>query len=309
MILNDVVVATILPFAPDLSIDWAGYERFLGYCVRPGISAVFVNGHAGEGASLTPDERVEVIRRTRAVIGRTRPLLAGIIAYSTAEAVRQAREARDAGAEVAVLFPLPQFAGGGAADPAVVLDYVDRVIDGAGLPVSVFQYPIASGLGFSTPVLVDVARRPGVLAIKEGSGDIRAYEENWRAVKQAAPEVAILASNFDWFLAQAAIGADGILSGLASLTPDLLVELWRAAQAGDLRAMRQADDRLHPVVRAIYGARPLMDMHTRIKVALRHLGVIGCALPRPPLLAVAEATERVVTETVDRAGLRAALAV
>jgi 4-hydroxy-tetrahydrodipicolinate synthase len=143
--------------------------------------------------------------------------------------------------------------------------------------------PIASGLGFSTPVLVEVARRPGVLAIKEGSGDVRVYEENWRAVKQAAPEVAILASNFDWFLAQAAIGADGILSGLASLTPDLLVELWRAAQAGDLRAMRRADARLHPVVRAIYGARPLMDMHTRIKVGLRHLGVIDGALPAPPL--------------------------
>ncbi len=193
-------------------------------------------------------------------------------------------------------------------EPAVVLDYVDRVVDGAGLPVSIFQYPIASGLGFSTPVLVEVARRPGVLAIKEGSGDVRVYEENWRAVKQAAPEVAILASNFDWFLAQAAIGADGILSGLASLTPDLLVELWRAAQAGDLRAMRRADARLHPVVRAIYGARPLMDMHTRIKVGLRHLGVIDGALPRPPLRPVAEATERVVIDTVDRAGLAAALA-
>ena len=301
--LADVVVATILPFDERLEIDWRSYSRFLGFCVRPGVSAVFVNGHAGEGASLSPDERAEVIRRTRAIIGPTRPLLAGIIAYSTADAVTQAREAAEAGADVAVLFPLPQFAGGGAADPGVALHYVDSVRDGAGLPVSIFQYPIASGLGFSTEVLTQIAQRPGVLAIKEGSADIRVYEENWRAVKAAAPDVAILASNFDWFLAQAATGADGILSGLASLVPDMLVDLWTATRAGDLRAMRAANDRLYPIVRAIYGARPLMDMHTRIKVGLRHLGVIDCALPRAPLRPVPDATERAVIDTVARAGI------
>jgi 4-hydroxy-tetrahydrodipicolinate synthase len=116
--------------------------------------------------------------------------------------------------------------------------------------------------------------------------------------------VAVLPSNFDWFLAQVAVGADGILSGLASLTPHLLIELWRATEAEDLRAMRRAGDRLYPIVRTIYGAPPRMDMHTRIKVALRHLGVIACAAPRPPLLPVAAEIERRVVAAVDAAGLR-----
>ena len=303
--LTDVVVATVLPFTEDGAIDWESFRRLLDYCATPpGISSVFVNGHAGEGAALSAAERIQVIEFTRDYLkGTGKPLLAGIIPTSTAEAVEQTRDAKEAGAEVAVLFPQPSFAAGGTLTPKVPLAYVDTVLAAVDIPVSIFQYPLASGQGYTTETLVEMAKRPRVLAIKEGSDTMLAYEENWRQVKAAAPEVAMLPSNFDWFVAQCAVGADGILSGLASLTPHLLVDLWRATEGEDLRTMRAAGDRLHPVVRSIYGAPPKMDMHTRIKVALQHLGVIACARPRPPLLPVADDIAVQVRATVDDAGL------
>ncbi|MFP3386305.1 dihydrodipicolinate synthase family protein, partial [Tritonibacter sp. SIMBA_163] len=88
-----------------------------------------------------------------------------------------------------------------------------------------------------------------------------------------------------------AVGADGLLSGLASLVPDLLFDLWQASEDLDLAGMRQASDRLHPIVRAIYGAPPLVDMHTRIKVALKARGIIDCATPRLPLMPVKQDVE------------------
>jgi 4-hydroxy-tetrahydrodipicolinate synthase len=303
--LTDVVVATVLPFTEDGAIDWESFRRLLDYCAMPdGISSVFVNGHAGEGAALNAAERIQVIEFTRDYLkGTGKPLLAGIIPTSTAEAVEQTRHAKEAGAEVAVLFPQPSFAAGGTLTSKVPLAYLDTVLDAVDLPVSIFQYPLASGQGYTTETLVEMAKRPRVLAIKEGSDTMLAYEENWRQVKAAAPQVAMLPSNFDWFLAQCAVGADGILSGLASLTPHLLVDLWRATEGEDLRAMRAAGDRLYPVVRSIYGAPPKMDMHTRIKVGLQHLGIIDCARPRPPLLPVADDIAVRVRATVDDAGL------
>lgn len=304
--LRGVTVATVLPFHPDLSIDWDSYARLLQHCAtRPGIVSVFVNGHAGEAAALSPLERIEVIRRTRAFAGDRLPLMAGIVAYSTAEAVERAREAREAGADIGVLFPFPQYSGGGGSHPQAAVHYVQSVLDAVDLPLSVFQYPLRSGAGYSPQVLAAIAKLPRVLAIKEGSGDIGAYEDNLRAVKAVAPEVAMLPSNYDWLLAQLAVGGDGILSGMGSLVPDELVELWSAAQAGDLAAMRRASDKLYPVVRAIYGAQPLMDMHTRIKVALQQLGIIDHALPRPPLMPVPPATADAVRTVVAQRRLRA----
>jgi 4-hydroxy-tetrahydrodipicolinate synthase len=303
--LTEVTVATVLPFKADLSIDWASYDRLIDYCARPrGVEAVFVNGHAGEGATLKREERIEVIAHTRRRIGDEKTLLAGIIAYSTAEAIAQVRDAKEAGADVAVLFPFPQYGGGAGSDPDAGPAYVEAVTKAVDMPLSIFQYPVQTA-GFSTEILVKLAKMKNIVAIKEGSNDIRIYEDNWRRIKAEAPHVLILPSNFDWFLAQLAVGADGVLSGLASLTPNLFVEMLAAMRANDLAAMRRASDRFYPIVRAIYGARPLMDMHTRIKVALQHLGVIDNPIPRPPLMPVRRDVDAAVRRTVDESSLAA----
>jgi 4-hydroxy-tetrahydrodipicolinate synthase len=284
--LRGVTVATVLPFNDDLSIDWDGYTRVLDYCACPdGIAAVFVNGHAGEGGSLSDQERDAVIVRTRAHIG-CKPLLAGVIAHTTAECIRQARLAEAAGADCAVLFPPAPLGGGAAAASRAPVAFVRAVSEAIEIPVSIFQYPLTSGLGYSAETLAEIAAIDGVIAIKEGSDTMLAYDESRRAVKAADPDTAILASNYHWFLPQLAVGADGVLSGLASLVPQLFIELWQASVAEDLRAMRAVNDRLYPIVRAIYGPPPLIDMHTRMKVGLKALGVIANADPRPPLMPV-----------------------
>lgn len=282
--LRGVTVATVLPFDRDMKIDWDGYRRVLDYCAVPdGIAAVFVNGHAGEGATLTQEERAQVIERTRSHVG-AKPLLAGIIVNSTGEAIRESELARQAGADCAVLFPPSSLGGGASASARAPVDYVRRVAEATRMPLSIFQYPVPSGLGYTTEALVEMSGIEEVLAIKEGSDLMLSYEENWRAVKAANPDVLILPSNYNWFLPQLAVGGDGILSGLASLVPHLFIELWDASRAADLAAMRRASDRLHPIVRGIYGEVPLIDMHTRIKGALKALGVIANADPRSPLM-------------------------
>ncbi len=303
--LRGVVVATVLPFHKDGAIDWASYDRLLDYCATPkGISAVFVNGHAGEGATLTPAERADVIVRTRKRAGG-KPLMSGIIAYSVAEAIEQARQVEKAGADCAVLFPLPGLGAGATATPRAPVAYVKAVSEAIGIPVSIFQYPLASGLGFTTDTLVEMAKLSPVIAIKEGSDTMTAYEDNWRRVKAIRPDIAFLPSNFNWFLPQLAVGGDGILSGLASLTPHWLIDLWHASEANDLPAMRAASDRLYPVVRSIYGAAPLIDMHTRIKVGLKKLGIIADATPRLPLMPVLPDIAAQVERAVDQARLEA----
>jgi 4-hydroxy-tetrahydrodipicolinate synthase len=284
--LRGVTVATVLPFNDDLSIDWDSYARVLDYCACPdGIVSVFVNGHAGEGGSLSDEERHAVVARTRGHIGG-KPLLAGIIGHSTAECIRQARLAEAAGADCAVLFPPPPLGGGAAATSRAPLAFVRALSEAIDIPLSIFQYPVASGAGYSPATLAEMAAIDRVIAIKEGSDTMLAYDEVRRSVKAANPDVAILASNYNWFLPQLAVGADGVLSGLASLAPQLFVELWQASLADDLRAMRAANERLHPIVRAVYGPPPLIDMHTRMKVGLKALGVIANADPRPPLMPV-----------------------
>lgn len=306
---REVVVATVLPFTDSGAVDWQGYERLLAYCALPeGISTVFVNGHAGEGATLSLEERKEVIRRTRRFLeGTGKGVISGIITYGTEDAIRESEAALEAGAEGVVLFPLPQFGGAVQQRPDMALAYVEAVCRAVDAPVGIFQYPIASGFGYTTATLKAMAEIPGVAMIKDGSDSIMAYEDNLRTVKAAAPHVAMMPTSFNFFLAQMAHGGDGILSGLASLTPHLLVDLWRATRAGDLAGMRRAGDQLHPIVRGIYAAPPAVDCHTRIKVVLHAMGLIASDHPRPPLLPVSREVAEEVVRVAEAGGLRARL--
>jgi 4-hydroxy-tetrahydrodipicolinate synthase len=302
--LRGVTVATVLPFDESGAIDWASYSRLLAYCAVPDtVAAVFVNGHAGEATSLSDEERADVIRRTRKAIGPNKPLMAGVVPHGVRDATTQGKAAVAAGADAIVIFPPAGLGGGAAATPHAPAAFFDKVVSNVGVPASVFQYPIASGFGYSTQALTAIAQVPGIIAVKEGSNTMLAYEENWRALRTHAPHVAMLPSNFDWFLPQLAVGADGLLSGLASLTPHWLADLWTAAEALDLATMRRASDRLHPLVRSVYGAAPIIDMHTRIKVGLKAMGLIAHSHPRLPLLPVRPEIEARVVEAVKASGL------
>lgn len=306
--LRGVTVATVLPFDDGGAVDWPSYERLIAYCAVPNVvQAVFVNGHAGEGAALTDDERAEVITRTRAMIGPDKPLLAGVISGGVREAIDRAIAAEKCGADGIVIFPPEALGGGAARTPDAPVAFVEAVVDAISIPASIFQFSLASGFGYSTETLKALAAVPRVIAVKEGSNDMLAYEENVRALRAHAPDVAVLPSNFHWFMPQLAVGGDGILSGLASLTPHWLADLWQAAEANDLTAMRAASDRLYPVVRAIYGPAPLIDMHTRIKVGLKALGIIDNATPRVPLMPVSAEMAGRIEQAVTQSGLAAAV--
>jgi 4-hydroxy-tetrahydrodipicolinate synthase len=298
--MRGVIVATVLPFREDGGIDWKSYERLMAYCVkdRP-VAAVFVNGHAGEGASLLPEERADVIRFVRGQVGADMPILSGVMGQSTAEAIAQALGAREAGADCAVLFPPPSFQGGAATTPAVPVQFVRSVHRATGMPISFFQYPLSTGYGLSTETLLAIAREPGMIMIKEGSGDISVYETNWNLLKAEAPHVSIMGTSASWIWLQVAAGADGILSGLGSLAPDWLMELWEAGEACDLAAMRAVNEKLRPLGKAIYGGTPRMDLYTRTKVVLRELGIIECARPRAPLLPLTPENEARLFSVLD----------
>lgn len=299
--LRGITVATVVPFHEDGAIDWAGYEAVLDHCAKPETTdCVFVNGHAGEATALTEAEKIEVIRRTKALISPDQPLMAGVVPTGYPDAIRQVDMLRQAGADVAVIFPAEALGGGNANTKAGVL-FMEKLAREVQMPLSVFQFPIASGFGFSTQVLAEIADIPEVLAIKEGSALMQSYEANVRAL--AEKDCAILASNFMWFHAQCAVGADGILSGLASLCPQLLADLWKASEANDLLAMRAASDRLYPIIMAVYGPAPVVDMHTRMKDGLKAMGIIKNSAPRLPLLPQSQPIVSGVEAALRSAGL------
>ena len=299
---SGVMPANSLPFKADLSIDEPAYRGHLRWLADTrGVTGIVANGHASEVSSLSREERRHSLTIALDEIGGRCPVIAGVYADGTAEAVELARDARAAGAAGILLFPPTLFMWGAQLKPDMVIRHYQEVA-AVGTPIVVFEYPPASGIGYAPETLARLAEIPQVAAVKDWSNDIVAYERNLRALRATGRPVALLSACTMSLMATFLLGADGAISGMGSVTADLQAELFEACGKGDLDGARRINDRLDPLVQVFY-APPFVDMHNRMKEALVLLGRIPAAHVRPPLTPVSPAERDAIRRALVESGL------
>ena len=298
-----VMPANLLPFRADLSIDEAAYRAHLRWLagVR-GVTGLVVNGHAAEVSSLSREERRQALAVAVDEVRGRLPVVAGVYTDGTHEAVRLALDAKSEGAAGILLFPPTLFMWGAQHKPDMVIRHVSEVAAGADIPIVVFEYPPASGIGYAPETLARLCEIPQVAAVKDWSNDIVAFERNLRAIRATGRPVAMLSSFTMSLMASFLLGADGAISGMGSVTADLQADLFAACRKGDVDEARRINDRLDPLVRVFY-APPFVDMHNRMKEALAMLGRIPTAHVRPPLTPIPEGERQAIRVALATAGL------
>jgi 4-hydroxy-tetrahydrodipicolinate synthase len=280
--------ANLLPFTTDLQIDEPAYRRHLRWLAdTEGVTGIVANGHAAEVSSLDREERRRALDIALDEIAGKVPVVAGIYCDGTREAVALARDAKAAGAAGCLVFPPTLFMWGAQLKPEMAIRHFSELADAVDLPLIVFQYPPASGIGYAPETLAELCKIPAVAAVKDWSNEIVAYERDLRALRGSGRPVAMLSAFTMSLLSSFVIGADGCISGMGSVAADLQARLFAAVGRGDLEDARRIDARLAPLVRVFY-APPFVDMHNRMKEALALLGRIPAAHVRPPLTPVSE---------------------
>jgi 4-hydroxy-tetrahydrodipicolinate synthase len=299
------IPANILPFTADLEIDQAAYRKHLRWLAdTKGVTGIVVNGHAAEVSSLSREERKRALAVALDEVAGKVPIISGVYADGSQEAVELARDARAAGAAGLLVFPPTLFMWGAQVKPDMVVRHYQVLADGVDLPLVVFEYPPASGIGYSPDTLAELCKIPSVVAVKDWSNDIVAYEKNLRALRASGRPVAMLSSFTMSLMATFLLGADGCISGMGSVAADLQAELFAAVQAGDLALAHRVNERLAPLVGVFY-APPFVDMHNRMKEALALLGRIPAAHVRPPLTPISDDERQRIRLALRAAGVRA----
>ena len=302
---SGIMPANLLPFKADLSIDEAAYRKHLRWLADTrGVTGIVANGHAAEVSSLSREERKRALAIALDEVGAKCPIVAGVYSDGTAEAVELARDAKTEGAAGVLVFPPTPFMWGAQHKPDMVLRHFGEIASRADLPIVVFEYPPASGIGYSPETLAKLCAIPQVAAVKDWSNDIVAFEQNLRALRATGRPVAMLSSFTMSLMATFLLGADGAISGMGSVAADLQAELFEACQKGDLDGARRINDRLDPLVGVFY-APPFVDMHNRMKEALVLLGRLPAAYVRPPLTPVTTGEREAIRRGLAAAGLLA----
>jgi 4-hydroxy-tetrahydrodipicolinate synthase len=294
---HGVIPAVLLPFNEDLSIDEAGFRKHLrDVAATDGISAITLNAHSTEVASCTFDEQKRVHAIAQDEIGAKLPIVHGIWADGSLEAARIAKAATEGGASALLVFPPAPFTLG--QNTAMAIAHFKHITDASDLPLIAFQYPLATGQGYPNDTLLKMIDEiPTLKAIKDWASTPQQHEWHVRTLQNLSRPFNVLSTQSSWLMASLTFGCRGLLSGSGSVIPDLQAQLFKAVQAGDLKAAQAINDRIYPLA-SIFYAQPWVDMHNRMKEALVLLGRLPRAVVRPPLA-------KISTQEIER--IRAAL--
>lgn len=232
------------PFGEDDQIDFPGLAAEARYLKQAGVSGMVVGGSMGEGAGMSPEELGEAVQTVIQAVEGTLPVLGGVIADSSAEAVRLARALRQSGAQ-GLQVPPPHFHVSG--DTSVLSEYYRAITDASEIPLLIYNVmPTAQAAVESLQELI--AANPLIVGIKQSGRNIHALAA---LLAEVGRDIKIFSAIDDMVYPSFVLGVDGTISGTSAMFPRETVDMWKAVKAGDYDRGLTLHQRLTPVWRTV----------------------------------------------------------
>ena len=217
--------ALTTPFRNDGSIDHPFLARHAAWQMDNGCDGAVALGSLGEGATLRFDEKIEVLETLVETLG-DKPVVAGISALSTEDAVELAQAAQRAGCQGLMVLPPYVY----STDWREMRAHVAAICRATELSCMIYNNPIAYKTDFLAPHIAELADEfPNVHAVKESSADARRVT----ALRALLDDRLTICVGVDDVIVEGiAAGATGWVAGLVNALPRESVQLYQLAMAG-----------------------------------------------------------------------------
>ncbi len=285
-----LVAFPITPADEHGRVDADALRRLLRRLVEAGVPSIGLLGSTGTYAYLDRGERRRAVEAAVDEVAARVPLLVGIGALRTDEAIRLGEDAREAGAAGVLLAPVSYTPLTG--DEVFV--HFAAVAQAVRLPLCVYDNPGTTHFSFDAALVGRLSRLEQIEAVKTPAPAADLVPANLGALRDAAVAGFSVGYSVDWH-ATAALraGGDAWYSVAGGLFPKPCLQIVDALARGDTALAAALDARL----------RPLWDLFTefsslRVMYACAlHLGLSGAAPPRP-ILPLPAPVQRRIAATV-----------
>lgn len=204
-------VALVTPFTEDLGVDFKALKKLLRHTAK-GVDYYVVMGTTGESATLTPEEKREVLRFVVENNEKKLPVVYGIGGNNTAEVLEAIRHS-DLGGVSALLSVSPYY---NKPSQQGIIQHFRKIADLSPVPVILYNVPGRTSSNLTAETTLELANHQNIAGIKEASGNL----EQCMRIARGMPRDFLLISGDDLLTVPLyAIGARGVISVLANAYP------------------------------------------------------------------------------------------
>jgi len=232
-----VHTALVTPFS-DGDLDLPAYRALCERQLRAGIHGLVACGTTGETPTLSEPEWDRVVGAAVQVSAGSVPVTAGVGTNNTASTLDRIGRAQALGADAGLLV-LPYY---NKPSPDGLRAHV-AACTAPGLPLVLYHVPGRTGQRVDPLLLAELSHTPGVVAVKEATGDL-----GYANTLLANTPIAVLSGDDGTFFPLMALGGAGVISVISDLAPAATVALYEAALSGDLCTARELHFGLLPII-------------------------------------------------------------
>lgn len=287
-----ILPALVTPFDKANNVDHDLLASILESQLKAGVSGFVPLGSTGEYYALSNEERRQVLRTVKEVVGERGTLISGANGSCTREVLEQVKQAVDAGYTNLLIAP-PYYA---LPSQQELIGHYQAILDEfTDINVILYNYPIRTNVEVGFGVLEAFKDHPRVVGIKESSGSVqRAIEigHNYKDHYQlscGSDDVAL-----DFFL----WGASSWICGPANCFPNQITDFYRKYSAGDLAGAQDVVRALFPVMASMETGKFVQKVKYGCELAGFNVG--NARMPLQPLTDEEKADFRKVFETSQR---------
>ena len=267
--IRGIIPPMVTPLKGNNELDNEGIVKLVERMVSGGVHGLFLLGTTGEAQSLTYEVRREFIRKVCEQVSGRVPVLVAITDTSFDESIRMAEFAKENGAVGVVAatpyyFPLSQ---------VEIYEYFTALADASPLPLYLYNMPSHVKAFLEVPTVLKLAQHPNIVGLKDSSANMTYFRTLYHHLG-GKDDFALYVGPEELTGECVLMGADGGINGGANLFPELYVEMFNAAEAGDLKKVRELQDRIMKISTSLYTVGKYSSSYLKgVKCALSLLGI------------------------------------
>ncbi|MFY0598683.1 MAG: 4-hydroxy-tetrahydrodipicolinate synthase [Cyclobacteriaceae bacterium] len=221
-------VALVTPFKKDLSVDYDSLAKVLKHISDGGAEYLVILGTTGESATITPEERFQIIEFVIENNTKNLPLVLGYGTNNTAKLKKALQSFKQYPLE-AILSVSPYY---NKPSQKGLLRHYQEVADVSPFPVLLYNVPPRTGSEIHAETTIELAKHPNIIGTKEASSDLALCSE---IMANTDDDFLMISGEDGLTLPMISLGGHGAISVIANLQPKLFGDMVRLALAGDFK--------------------------------------------------------------------------
>jgi len=249
----------------------------VNHLVQGGVHGIFILGTTGESTSLPYPIRHRLVEETCNLVQKRIPILVGITDTAVSESLKLAQTAQYSGASALVAAPPYYFSLG---QPELI-EYYEFLADRLPLPLFLYNMPSHTKINIEPETVKELAKHENIIGLKDSSGSTAYFNKLLFHMKDD-PDFSLFVGPEEIMAETVLLGGNGGVNGGANMFPELYVDLYNAAVAGDIEEVRKLHAMVMSISAGLYSLGQFGSSYLKgLKCALNLLGICNDYMSSP----------------------------